>query len=70
MPTLKAIHIAKSHKADRITQNLPISMSLPTLIEMLTKFEIINESKIKHESTTKNIVHLADSANYEYDRNK
>ena len=32
MPTLKAIHIAKSlKKANRTSQNLSISMSLPTL---------------------------------------
>ena len=29
-PTHKAIHIAKSHKAHRTSQNLAISMSLPT----------------------------------------
>jgi len=54
MPTLKSIHIAKSHNADRTSQNLSISMSLPTLKKELTKFEIMNEI-IKHESTTKAI---------------
>jgi hypothetical protein len=29
-PTHKAIHIAKSHKANHTSQNLAISMSLPT----------------------------------------
>jgi len=36
---------------------------------MLIKFEIMNERK-KYESTTKNIVHLADSAKNEDDSNK
>ncbi len=31
MPTLKAIHIAKSLNANRTSQNLSISMSFPTL---------------------------------------
>jgi len=53
-PTLKAIHIAKSHKADRTSQNLSISMSLPTLNEMLTKFKGI-EGMNKAQGTTKAI---------------
>jgi len=47
----KAIHIVKSHKAGRTSQNLSISMSFPPLKDMLTKFEIMKEA-IKHESTT------------------
>ena len=39
MPTLKAIHIAKSHNAVCTNQNLAISMSLPTQIMMLTKLK-------------------------------
>ena len=45
MPTQKAIHIAKSHKADRTSQNLSISMSLPTLKKMLTKLKEMVEMK-------------------------
>ncbi len=37
----KAIHIAKSHKANSTSQNLAISMSLPTPKEMLTKLKEI-----------------------------
>jgi hypothetical protein len=48
MPTLKAIHIAKSlEKANRTSQNLSISMPLPTL------------PKRKHGHTTKCINHWA-----------
>jgi hypothetical protein len=46
MPTLKAIHIAKSlEKSSHKSQNLSISMSLPTLQ---------TERKRKHGHTTKN----------------
>jgi len=45
MPTLKAIHIAKSHKANRTSLNLSISMSLPTLKKMLTKLKGIERMK-------------------------
>jgi len=48
MPTLKAIHIAKSlEKTNRTSQNLSISMSLPTLL------------KTKYDRTTKCINHWA-----------
>jgi len=51
MPTLKAIHIAKSlEKSSRTSQNLSISMSLPTLQ---------TERKRKHGHTTKCINHWA-----------
>jgi len=51
MPTLKAIHIAKSHKANRTSLNLSISMSLPTLKKMLTKLNEI-ERMNKAQGTT------------------
>ena len=50
----KAIHIAKSHKADRTSQNLSISMSLPTLKEMLTKLKETKGMK-KAQGTTQHI---------------
>jgi len=51
MPTLKAIHIAKSlKKASHTSQNLSKSMSLPTLQ---------TERKIKYENTTTCINHWA-----------
>jgi hypothetical protein len=40
---MASIHIAKSLKANRTSQNLSKSMSAPTLK---------NEEKIKHENTT------------------
>jgi hypothetical protein len=58
MPTHKAIHIAKSHKANSTSQNLSISMSLPTLKKMLTKLKEI-KGKIKHWGTTMYISHWA-----------
>ena len=54
MSMLKAIHIAKSHKADRTSQNLSISMSLPTQKEMLTKLKEFKGMK-KAQGTTKAI---------------
>ena len=50
----KAIHIAKSHKADRTSQNLSISMSLPTLKKMLTKLKEMERMK-RAQGTTKAI---------------
>ena len=56
MPTLKAIHIAKSlEKANRTSQNLSISMSLPTLKDERKKSQQVtmyiknrrNSSKMK-----------------------
>jgi len=44
-PTHKAIHIAKSLKANRTSQNLSISMSLPTLKKILTKLKEIRIMK-------------------------
>ena len=41
----KAIHIAKSHKANSTSQNLAISMFLPTPKEMLTKLKRIEGVK-------------------------
>jgi hypothetical protein len=54
MPTLKAIHIAKSHKATNTSQNFAISMSLPTQKEMLTKLKEIKGIK-KAQGTTPHI---------------
>jgi hypothetical protein len=47
-PAPASIHIAKSLKAKRTSQNLSKSMAAPTLK---------NEKKIKHENTTMCIVH-------------
>ena len=54
MPTHKAIHIAKSHKANRTSQNLSISMSLPTLTKMLTKLKETERIK-RAQGTTQHI---------------
>ena len=56
-PTHKAIHIAKSHKANRTSQNLSISMSLPTLKKMLTKLKEMGGMK-KAQHLTKAIRNL------------
>ncbi len=53
-PTHKAIHIAKSHIANRTSQNLSISMSLPPLKEMLTKLKETEGMK-EAQGTTKAI---------------
>ena len=71
MPThmYKAIHIAKSHKADRTSQNLSISMSLPTLKEMLTKLKETERMK-KAQGTTLYISNGGYSAINEVNINK
>ena len=49
--------IMPTHKADRTSQNLSISMSLPTLKEVLTKLKGIEEMK-EAQGTTK-VIHNA-----------
>ena len=58
----KAIHIAKSLKANHTSQNLSISMSLPTLTEKLTKFNNTERMK-KAKPITKAIKNRRDSSN-------
>jgi len=58
MPTLKAIHIAKSlKKASHTSQNLSKSMSLPTLQ---------TGRKIKYENTTMYKNNSRNSSKYEH----